>query len=189
MQGTKVLKLQWQQNAILMCHRDSPGGKESSCLPIVTQWSDWGRPSCASKPSLDFNSIRENADLVWPVRRDELVHLWCVLGIQLDLTPSVMREGVVSTILLFSWSSDTGDSTEPPGGDLSVSPASKTLPGLIFFAAVGTESAYGHGGRVVTGVQVSEHLQMWHHKKGIVPISQVAQLDPCARAPGRAPIN
>lgn len=53
--------------------------------------------------------------------------------IQLDLTSSVMREGVVSTVTLFSWSSDTGDNTEPPGGDLSVSPASKTLPGLISF--------------------------------------------------------
>ncbi|KAF4796220.1 hypothetical protein TURU_086304 [Turdus rufiventris] len=54
MQGTKVLKLQWQQNAILMCHRDSPGGKESSCLPIVTQAGDQAEDDLLVPPNLDW---------------------------------------------------------------------------------------------------------------------------------------
>lgn len=81
------------------------------------------------------------------------------LGIQLALTPSVMGEGVVSTVSLFSCSQDPGDNTEPSACDLSMSPTSKTSPGLIYLLLWGQKVHEATEGRV-TGVQVSEHLQI-----------------------------
>lgn len=65
MQGTKVLKLQWQQNAILMCHRDSPGGKESSCLPIVTQAGDQAEDDLLVPPNQAWILIPPRRTQTW----------------------------------------------------------------------------------------------------------------------------
>lgn len=102
MQGTKVLKLQWQQNAILMCHRDSPGGKESSCLPIVTQAGDQAEDDLPVPPNLDWILI--------PSRRTQSclgggMNLYTCGVFENPTCPdTVMGKGVVSTFPLFSCS-------------------------------------------------------------------------------------